>query len=172
LLALSLPILSINHNFFAALLYLTLARFLSISSSLSYRRLRKLRKTSHHTSLTSELSCLHQTHESCRPIPSRPLTPSFTTNMAEATTSAHFIDDFETRNNPDGAPQIHSIHTLFLEKPPCCLEFSPIARDYFIVGTYNLVDDAKEAEEAGEEMRKVQQRDGSLILCRIDGEKM
>jgi len=85
-------------------------------------------------------------------------------------------------DNPNGAPRIHSIHTLFLEKPPCCIEFSPLARDYFIVGTYNLVDDVKQAiddAEAGsgakdeaETTRQAQQRDGSLILCRIDGDEM
>jgi len=91
-----------------------------------------------------------------------------------------YTDD--EHDNHDGAPRIRSIHTLFLEKPPCCIEFSPLARDYFIVGTYNLVGDAKaatddaeagsEATDEAETMRQAQQRDGSLILCRIDGDEM
>jgi len=78
------------------------------------------------------------------------------------------------RDNRDGASQIHSIHTLFLEKPPCCIEFSPLFHDYFIVGTYNLVDDAsaKDVEDAAETTRQAQERDGSLILCRIAGDEM
>ena len=86
-------------------------------------------------------------------------------------------------DNPDKASQIHSIHTLFLEKPPCCIEFSPLTRDYFIVGTYNLVDSAKDAKEGAtdaeseakdeaETTSQAQQRDGSLILCRIVGDEM
>ena len=79
----------------------------------------------------------------------------------------------DDRNNADGASQIHSIYTLFLEKPPCCIEFSPLARDYFIVGTYNLVDDAKVVSTDDVETRKQpQHRDGSLILCRIARDEM
>jgi len=79
----------------------------------------------------------------------------------------------DDRNNADGASQIHSIHTLLLEKPPCCIEFSPLARDYFIVGTYNLVDDSnKDTNNVTETRTQPQQRDGSLILCRIAEDEM
>lgn len=110
------------------------------------------------------------------PIATTPFgTHSIITNMEE--NNAYSDDD---RENSYGGSHIHSMHTLFLEKPPCCLEFSPLARDYFIVGTYNLVDDAKEAAtdsgseatDEAETTRTAQQRDGSLILCRIGGDEM
>lgn len=83
----------------------------------------------------------------------------------------HDTPDSGDRGDTNEARQIQSIHTLFLEKPPCCIAFSPLFRDYFIVGTYNLVDDAKIAANDAETWTQPQQRDGSLILCRIVGEE-
>jgi diphthamide biosynthesis protein 7 len=86
-----------------------------------------------------------------------------------------------TLDEPKAPQQIKSLHTLILEKPPCCLEFCPEHRDYFVVGTYNLVkeDEAKkpdaimnaeavvDEDEAQVTEKKQQMRDGSLILCKI-----
>jgi diphthamide biosynthesis protein 7 len=33
---------------------------------------------------------------------------------------------------------ISSIKSLILDLPPSCIEFCPVARDYFVVGTYYL----------------------------------
>ena len=65
---------------------------------------------------------------------------------------------------------ISSAQTLFLDKPPCCLEFCPKTPDHFIVGTYNLVDDADSAKLSSG-VKDEQQRDGSLLLYRLkDGQ--
>jgi len=80
----------------------------------------------------------------------------------------------------DEAVNIKSTQTLILEKPPCCLEFAPLASEYFVVGTYNLVKDEGHEEivedvidgkekDAG---AKKQTRDGSLILCKVVEDEM
>lgn len=75
----------------------------------------------------------------------------------------------------DEAVDIKSTHTLILAKPPCCLEFAPLASEYFVVGTYNLVkddghrditEDVIDGKEKDVEAKK-QTRDGSLILCKV-----
>jgi diphthamide biosynthesis protein 7 len=75
---------------------------------------------------------------------------------------------------------IESIQSLILDLPPSCIEFCPVARDYFVVGTYFLekkeqdVDtgDAVEDEEGkGEDVdKKPQTRTGSLILFKVEGD--
>jgi diphthamide biosynthesis protein 7 len=92
----------------------------------------------------------------------------------------------------EGTRQIKSLHTLIFDKPPCCLEFLPNHRDYFIVGTYNLVKEGEDVsrsqlhyveakteleveeveanndeDEVKDSEKKPQRRDGSLILCKI-----
>lgn len=68
---------------------------------------------------------------------------------------------------------IESLHTLFLDKPPCCIEFSPANRQLFVVGTYNLQDGAEKTlvEADGPAVpstsQNKQQRDGSLIVYRL-----
>lgn len=91
------------------------------------------------------------------------------------------------------AISIRSDETLFLEKPPCCLEFcrAPGAEGWFVLGTYDLLKAGEgwegggeeegegeegaggtDGEEEGEgrggkgrgEGKELQERDGSLIL--------
>lgn len=87
-----------------------------------------------------------------------------------------------SEDGSDVAIQVESTQTLILEKPPCCLEFSPLFPDYFVVGTYNLVreedhEDERAAEAGTGESEDVvkarkQTRDGSLILCRLGPDGM
>lgn len=70
------------------------------------------------------------------------------------------------------------VDTLFSEKQPCCLEFCPSQPHHFVIGTYNLVDAESQAREAaGAQTRNDQDapaarpnRDGSLVLCKIEGD--
>ncbi|KZF21821.1 WD40 repeat-like protein [Xylona heveae TC161] len=80
-----------------------------------------------------------------------------------------------------GIKEIQSIHSRILDLPPSCIEFSPIARDYFIVGTYYLEknedgnDATKEDEENtsnSPEEKKAQSRRGSLILFRYVNDEL
>ncbi|THZ13424.1 WD40 repeat-like protein [Aureobasidium pullulans] len=77
---------------------------------------------------------------------------------------------------------IYSIQSLVLDLPPSCIEFCPVARDYFVVGTYFLEKKEQEAtaedtaennndEESEEVEKKPQTRTGSLILFKVDGDK-
>jgi diphthamide biosynthesis protein 7 len=77
---------------------------------------------------------------------------------------------------------INSIQSLILDLPPSCIEFCPVARDYFVVGTYFLekkeqdasVADAAEVEEEKSEDvdKKPQTRTGSLILFKVEGDEV
>jgi diphthamide biosynthesis protein 7 len=77
---------------------------------------------------------------------------------------------------------IDSVQSLILDLPPSCIEFCPVARDYFVVGTYFLekkeqdagVADATEDEEGQIQNvdKKPQTRTGSLILFKIEGDEM
>lgn len=78
---------------------------------------------------------------------------------------------------------INSIQSLILDLPPSCIEFCPVARDYFVVGTYFLEKKEQEAtaedttennsdEESEDVEKKPQTRTGSLILFIIDGDKV
>ncbi|THX75930.1 WD40 repeat-like protein [Aureobasidium pullulans] len=78
---------------------------------------------------------------------------------------------------------IDSIQSPVLDLPPSCIEFCPVARDYFVVGTYFLEKKEQEAtaedtaennndEESEEVEKKPQTRTGSLILSKIDGDKV
>ncbi|KAL3426128.1 hypothetical protein PVAG01_02919 [Phlyctema vagabunda] len=73
---------------------------------------------------------------------------------------------------------ITQLCSTILDLPPSCIEFSPVAPEYFIVGTYNLQKEENmvPGEEEGNEDsddpavqvgKKQQSRDGSLILCKI-----
>jgi diphthamide biosynthesis protein 7 len=75
---------------------------------------------------------------------------------------------------------IDPIKSLILDLPPSCIEFCPVARDYFVVGTYflekkeqdaSVEDAAVDEEEKSEDVEeKPQTRTGSLILFRIEGD--
>ncbi|TIA01125.1 WD40 repeat-like protein [Aureobasidium pullulans] len=77
---------------------------------------------------------------------------------------------------------IYSIQSLVLELPPSCIEFCPVARDYFVVGTYFLEKKEQEAtaedtaennndEESEEVEKKPQTRTGSLTLFKVEDDK-
>ena len=77
---------------------------------------------------------------------------------------------------------ISSIQSLILDLPPSCIEFCPVARDYFVVGTYFLEKKEQEAtaedtaennndEESEEVEKKPQTRTGSLILFKVEDDK-
>lgn len=79
---------------------------------------------------------------------------------------------------------ITSLHSLILELPPSCIEFWPLDDQYAVIGTYNLEKGNAEGQEAGNDQnndeeaqnrtieKKKQERNGSLILIKIAGDKM
>lgn len=71
---------------------------------------------------------------------------------------------------------ITSIQSLTLDIPPSCIEFCSAAPQYFVVGTYFLEkkeQDASQLEAEEEDLPKEgQKRTGSLIVFRLDGDKM
>lgn len=84
--------------------------------------------------------------------------------------SAISILDFE---RVYGMTSISPIKSLELPIPPSCVAFSQEHPDYFVVGTYLLEKDAH-GESSGDPAETIapQQRSGSLILYRIDGDEM
>ena len=76
------------------------------------------------------------------------------------------------------APVVSSIIHTILESPPSCIEFSLLAPDLFVVGTYSLDTDISKDENAlspvkGEEVDcSVQLRSGSIIFFRLEGDKL
>lgn len=76
-------------------------------------------------------------------------------------------------------PSIEHLQSLTLDLPPCCIEFWPSDVQYAVVGTYNLEkteenqDGVEEMETADvSEVKKTQQRNGSLILVKVDGDEV
>lgn len=69
---------------------------------------------------------------------------------------------------------IRSLLTLTLDLPPSCIEFWPRDSQYAIVGTYNLEKEDGQglSDPAQHEGRKSQQRNGSLILVRVEGDSV
>lgn len=71
---------------------------------------------------------------------------------------------------------INSIQSLTLDIPPSCIEFCSAAPQYFVVGTYFLEKKEQDASqsEAGEEdvPEEGQKRTGSLIVFRLDGDRV
>ncbi|KAI9796444.1 MAG: hypothetical protein M1825_000623 [Sarcosagium campestre] len=72
-------------------------------------------------------------------------------------------------NLKPGPEMIKSLATLILDLPPSCIEFSPLHPDYLVVGTYYLDqhDTQNIADNSKGSQKTLQQRSGSLILCRI-----
>ena len=70
----------------------------------------------------------------------------------------------------DGVPSISSNHSLILELPPSCIEFSPLHPDCFVVGTYHLEPESGAShttsvqQEDDQISRPAQDRRGSLML--------
>lgn len=81
----------------------------------------------------------------------------------------------------EGTP-IKSFITTTLDLPPSCIEFSQVLPEYFVVGTYNLekgeVETAEDEESddallAGDQKeKKKQERNGSLILYRLENDEL
>lgn len=80
----------------------------------------------------------------------------------------------------EGTP-IKSFISETLDLPPSCIEFSQILPEYFVVGTYNLEKgDAEQVNEEGGELgkedgkkeKRKQERNGSLVLYRLENEKL
>lgn len=73
---------------------------------------------------------------------------------------------------------ITSTKSLILDLPPSCIEFCPVAREFFVVGTYFLEKKEEEAiVEESEDLdretgKKLQTRTGSLILFKVDGDEV
>ena len=82
--------------------------------------------------------------------------------------------DFES-----SMPSIEHLQSLTLDLPPCCIEFWPLNVQYAVVGTYNL-EKTEEKQDGVEEMenekvsevKKSQQRNGSLILVKVDSDEV
>lgn len=80
----------------------------------------------------------------------------------------------------EGTLKNHAIATT-LDLPPSCIEFSQVSPEYFVVGTYNLEkDDAEDSqydqENDGDDKPKkevkTQERNGSLVLYRLENEEL
>jgi diphthamide biosynthesis protein 7 len=76
-------------------------------------------------------------------------------------------------------PSIEHLQSLTLDLPPCCVEFWPLDVQYAVVGTYNLekTEETQDGVEGTEnvgmgEGKKTQQRNGSLILVKVDGNEV
>lgn len=72
---------------------------------------------------------------------------------------------------------VKSLLALTLDLPPSCIEFWPRDSQYAVVGTYNL--EKEDGQGSGlsdpaqhEGQKKDQQRNGSLILVRVEGDHM
>lgn len=72
---------------------------------------------------------------------------------------------------------IKSLKSLVLDLPPSCVEFWPLHPEYAVVGTYNLErSPADGASDEGAslqvETQRPQERNGSIILLRVDGDQV
>jgi hypothetical protein len=70
---------------------------------------------------------------------------------------------------------IKSLTSFKLDLPPSCIEFFPLRPDFAVIGTYNLektADEGSSESPASKDASKTQQRNGSLILVRIDGDNV
>jgi diphthamide biosynthesis protein 7 len=70
---------------------------------------------------------------------------------------------------------VQSLISFKLDLPPSCIEFFPLKPEFAVIGTYNLEKQAEEETSEttpGKELSKTQQRNGSLVLVRIDGDNV
>ncbi|KAI9801651.1 MAG: hypothetical protein M1833_002333 [Piccolia ochrophora] len=74
----------------------------------------------------------------------------------------------------DGAEYIKSLHSLILDLPPSCIDFSSSYPNHFVVGTYSLETESQETDhdESSEPTKIEQRRSGSLVLFKIEGDKI
>lgn len=64
------------------------------------------------------------------------------------------MDDGDTS---DDVPSIRSDHSIILDLPPSCIEFSPLHSESFVVGTYYL-----ETESGTSHTTSIQQNDDQI----------
>jgi diphthamide biosynthesis protein 7 len=71
------------------------------------------------------------------------------------------------------------LHSLILDLPPSCTEFWPLNPQYAVVGTYNLekepairTNDDEEPEKEALQQEKPQERNGSIILLKVEGDQV
>lgn len=73
----------------------------------------------------------------------------------------------------DNLMAISSTKSMRLELPPSCLQFCPVDRSCFVVGTYNLESQnrTEQQQDLPEEstFKRPQSRNGSLMLFHLDG---
>ena len=68
---------------------------------------------------------------------------------------------------------IKSLTSFKLDLPPSCIEFFPLKPEFAVIGTYNLEKSTSEDSSKPKEASKTpQQRNGSLILIRVDGDNV
>lgn len=73
---------------------------------------------------------------------------------------------------------ITSLQSLILDLPPSCVEFWPLCPRFAVVGTYNLEKSPTHApgDEEGAshetEPPKAQERNGSILLLEVDGDRV
>ena len=70
---------------------------------------------------------------------------------------------------------IQSLTSFKLDLPPSCIEFFPLNPQFAVIGTY-MLEKPDEKESAGSAPHdgnvKGQQRNGSLILVRVNGDNV
>lgn len=68
---------------------------------------------------------------------------------------------------------IKSLTSFGLDLPPSCIEFFPLKPELAVIGTYNLEkQDDDKSSDSQVESKQSQQRNGSLILVRVDGDNV
>jgi diphthamide biosynthesis protein 7 len=69
---------------------------------------------------------------------------------------------------------IKSLISFKLDLPPSCIEFFPLKPEFAVIGTYNLEkkEDSAESSPKQESGKSPQQRNGSLVLVRIEGDNV
>lgn len=73
-----------------------------------------------------------------------------------------------------GAIPIPSDHSITLDLPPSCIEFSTLHNhpDCFVVGTYYLEPEDSSIQQKDDQIRTVQDRRGSLMLFNLEEESL
>ena len=73
----------------------------------------------------------------------------------------------------DSLEPISSKIALTLDLPPSCIQFCPAYPNHFVIGTYNLQKDDLDPEgEAESSEKKLQSRNGTLLVYWTDGSQL
>jgi diphthamide biosynthesis protein 7 len=71
---------------------------------------------------------------------------------------------------------VQSLTSFKLDLPPSCIEFFPLKPEFAVIGTYNLEngtdEESAKTPTPKEGDGKSQQRNGSLILVKVDGDNV